>query len=194
MTSTNPLGDSLLGGVSHIVDRTWKSLLGIGLVSIILGIIVLAWPGKSLIVVAVLFGIYLLISGIFQIVATFGAPDATGWWRFLTFVSGALSIILGIIAVRNIGESLILLAIWIGIGWIFRGVSGISLYAGSPGMPGRVAGIILSIITVIAGIILIVSPIESIATLAWVAGILLIVVGIFEVIDAFTLKGAASKS
>ncbi|AVL99994.1 hypothetical protein C6V83_06655 [Gordonia iterans] len=194
MTSGNSLGSTLLDGVDHIVDRTWKSLLGIGIVSIILGIIVLVWPGKTLAVVAILFGIYLVISGIFQVIATFGAPDASGWWRFLTFVSGALSFILGIFALRNIGESLILLAIWIGISWIFRGIAGFSLYVGSAGLPGRAAGILLSIVTVVAGVILIVSPVTSIATLALVTGILLIVVGVVEVIDAFTLKSSAPTS
>ncbi len=127
-------------------------------------------------------------------IATFGAPDASGWWRFLTFVSGALSFILGIFALRNIGESLILLAIWIGISWIFRGIAGFSLYVGSAGLPGRAAGILLSIVTVVAGVILIVSPVTSIATLALVTGILLIVVGVVEVIDAFTLKSSAPTS
>ncbi|MEZ5210567.1 MULTISPECIES: HdeD family acid-resistance protein [unclassified Gordonia (in: high G+C Gram-positive bacteria)] len=193
MTTNNPVGAAVLGGVSDIVDRTWKSLLGIGIASIVLGIIVLVWPGKTLVVVAVLFGIYLLISGIFQVIATFGVPDADGWWRLLTFVSGTLSVILGVIALRHLGSSLALLAIWIGITWIFRGFSNLSLFAGSPGVPGRVAGIILSIITVIAGIILIVSPLTSIATLALVSGILLVVVGVFEVIDAFSLRSSANN-
>ena len=186
MTTNNPVGAAVLGGVSDIVDRTWKSLLGIGIASIVLGIIVLVWPGKTLVVVAVLFGI-------FQVIATFGVPDADGWWRLLTFVSGTLSVILGVIALRHLGSSLALLAIWIGITWIFRGFSNLSLFAGSPGVPGRVAGIILSIITVIAGIILIVSPLTSIATLALVSGILLVVVGVFEVIDAFSLRSSANN-
>ncbi len=189
MTTNNPL----LAGVGDVVDRTWKSLLAIGLVSIIMGLIVLFWPGPTLFVVAILFAIYLIISGLFLVVSTFGAADHTGWWRLLSFVAGVLSIILGVIAIRNPAESIILLAIWIGIAWIFRGVGGLSWYSSAPDLPGRGAGIFLALVTLIAGIVLIVWPASSIGTLVWVAGILLIVVGVVEVIDAFSLKSSAAK-
>lgn len=189
MTSNSPL----LSGVGDIVDRTWKSLLAVGIVSIIMGLIVLFWPGPTLVVVAVLFAIYLIISGIFLVVATFGAPDHSGWWRLLSFVAGVLSIILGVIAIRNPVESIILLAIWIGVAWIFRGVANLSLYSSTTELPGRGIGIFLAIITLLAGIILIVWPASSIGTLVWVSGILLIVVGIFEVVDAFSLKSSANQ-
>lgn len=189
MTTNNPL----LAGAADIVDRTWKSLLAIGIVSIVMGLIVLFWPGPTLFVVAILFAIYLIISGLFLVVSTFGAADHSGWWRLLSFVAGVLSIILGVIAIRNPAESIILLAIWIGIAWIFRGVGSISWYSSSPELPGRGAGIFLGVVTLIAGIVLIVWPATSIGTLVWVAGILLIVVGVFEVIDAFSLKSSAAK-
>ena len=191
-----PLGDSdFAGAVGHVVDRTWKSLLGIGVVSVILGIVVLAWPGPTLLAVAVLFGVYLLMSGVFQVAATFGVPAAGGWWRFLTFVSGALSLVLGFIAIGNPGDSLVLLAIWIGIGWIFRGVTGAGLYMDeATGLPGRGLGIFLSIVTVVAGAILVIWPIQSIGTLTLVAGISLITVGVVEIVDAFMLKSRAGTS
>ncbi|MGW7658582.1 DUF308 domain-containing protein, partial [Streptomyces tendae] len=45
-------------------NTTWQVLVTAGLVAIALGIMVLAWPGPSLVVIGVLFGAYLLISGI----------------------------------------------------------------------------------------------------------------------------------
>jgi uncharacterized membrane protein HdeD (DUF308 family) len=41
----------------------------------------------------------------------------------LLFVSGAASLILAVLAFRHFGDAVLLLAIWIGIGFIFRGVA-----------------------------------------------------------------------
>lgn len=139
--------------------------------------------------VAILFGIYLLISGIFQVAATFGVQHTHGWWRVLSFLSGAISILLAFVAFRNIETAVILLALWVGIGWIFRGVTELSVFMDSAsGLPGRGWGIFLGIVTVIAGGILIIWPISSVATLTVVSGIMLVVVGAVEIVHAFMLR------
>lgn len=193
MAFNDPL-NSAQAAVTEIAHRTWQSLLGIGVASLILGIIVLVWPGVSLFTVAVLFGVYLLVSGIFQIAATFGVQAASGWWRLLTFVSGVISVGLAFIAFRNIGTSVLLLAIWIGISWLFRGCAQLAVGFDSPsGTPGRGWSIFLAIITIIAGGILIISPIESITTLVWVSGIMLVVVGVMEIVNSFVLRSQMKK-
>ncbi|MGB3697707.1 MAG: HdeD family acid-resistance protein [Gordonia sp. (in: high G+C Gram-positive bacteria)] len=192
---SDPLGEAAVNAAKEIAHRTWQSLLGIGIASVILGVIVLLWPGATLLVVAILFGIYLLISGIFQIAATFGVQHAHGWWRFLSFVSGAISILLAFVAFRNIESAVILLAIWVGIGWIFRGVTELSVFMDSAsGLPGRGWGIFTGVVTVVAGGILIIWPISSIATLTVVSGIMLVVVGIVEVVNAFTLRSQVHRA
>ncbi|EGD57132.1 HdeD family acid-resistance protein [Gordonia neofelifaecis] len=189
MVINDPLDEAARDAVKELASRTWQSLLGIGIASAILGIIVLIWPGATLLVVSILFGIYLLISGIFQIAATFGVRESHGWWRVLSFVTGALSILLAFVAFRNIESAVILLAIWVGISWIFRGVAELSVFMDSAsGLPGRGWGIFLAIVTVVAGGILIIWPISSVATLTVVAGIMLVVVGVVEIIEAFALR------
>ena len=188
MALNNPL-EGAAGAVHEIATRTWQSLLGIGVASVILGVIVLLMPGAALFTVAVLFGVYLLISGVFQVASTFGVRHAHGWWRVLTFVSGAVSILLAFVCFRNIASAVILLAIWVGIGWIFRGVAEVTIFSDlASGLPGRGWGIFTGVVTVIAGGILIIWPISSIATLTVVTGVMLVVVGFVEVANAFALK------
>ncbi|MBM7367005.1 HdeD family acid-resistance protein [Gordonia hydrophobica] len=188
MAVNNPLSGAP-EAVQEIAHRTWQSLLGIGIASVILGIIVLLMPGAALFTIAILFGVYLLLSGIFQIASTFGVQHSHGWWRLLTFVSGAISIMLAFVAFRNLGTAVILLAIWVGIGWIFRGVAELSVFMdATSGLPGRGWGIFTGIVTVIGGGILIIWPISSIATLTVVSGIMLVVVGVVEVVNAFALR------
>ena len=64
----------------------------------------------------------LVASGIAQVILAFGLT-VSGGYRVLLFITGALSLILGVLAFRHFGQgyAVLLLAIWIGVGFIFRG-------------------------------------------------------------------------
>ncbi|MBV8292269.1 MAG: HdeD family acid-resistance protein, partial [Mycobacterium sp.] len=47
-----------------LVQRLWMSMIIFGLTAVILGVVILVWPGKSILVAAVLFGVYLVLSGV----------------------------------------------------------------------------------------------------------------------------------
>ena len=66
-------------------------LLLTGVSAVALGVVVLVWPGKTLFVAGVLFGIYLVVSGIGYMFAAFGS-HAGAAMRVLTFVGGAISV------------------------------------------------------------------------------------------------------
>ena len=53
-------------------QAAWQALMLLGLAAIAVGVIALVWPGRTLLVLGVLFGVYLLISGVMEIVAAFG--------------------------------------------------------------------------------------------------------------------------
>jgi uncharacterized membrane protein HdeD (DUF308 family) len=155
---------------------TWPLMPVAGVAAIVLGVLVLVWPGPTLLVVGVLFGIYLLVTGAFQLFEAF-APHIPGGLRALSLVSGALSVLLGLICFRGPAESLLLLAIWIGFGWLLRGTMEIA--TGITARRGML--VFLGAVTLIAGIVLIVSPFSSLIALTLVAGIWLIVVGVVEI-------------
>lgn len=50
------------------IGRSWWLLLLGGLISVGVGVIALVWPAVTIVVVAILFAIYLIISGIFEII------------------------------------------------------------------------------------------------------------------------------
>src|SRR5689334_15340476 len=65
-------------GPLHALSKAaWQVVLGTGIASLILGVLVLVWPSASLLAAGVLFGLYLVISGIFQLAAAFGTHMAT---------------------------------------------------------------------------------------------------------------------
>ncbi|AWW38743.1 MULTISPECIES: HdeD family acid-resistance protein [Streptomyces] len=180
-------------GPLHLISRAaWQAVLVTGLVSLVLGILVLAWPETSLRVAGVLFGLYLLLSGVLQLVAAFGTHKTTAL-RVLAFVSGALSILLGLFCFRGAMQSILLLALWIGIGWLFRGITQTLAAASDPGVPARGWQILLGVVTALAGVVLIVSPFESVAVLTVVGGCWLVAVGVVELITAIRIRGRARQ-
>ncbi|MEU6163048.1 HdeD family acid-resistance protein [Streptomyces tanashiensis] len=178
------------GPLGMLAGFAWQALLVAGLVSLVLGVLVLAWPEATLTVVGVLFGLYLLFSGVVQLVAAFGT-HATTALRVMAFISGALSILLGLFCFRGATQSILLLALWIGIGWLFRGIMQTVAAASDPAMPARGWQIFLGIVSALAGIVLIVSPLESAAVLTVLGGIWLLVVGATEIITAFMVRSRA---
>jgi uncharacterized membrane protein HdeD (DUF308 family) len=178
--------------VPSLLPHLWKWTLATGVLAVILGVLVLLRPAAAIIVTAIFFGAYLLITGIWQVVLDFSLRSSTGG-RILLFVSGAAALILAVLCFVNLQNSIQLLAIWIGVGFIFRGVATAMSAIGDPALPGRIWEIIVGIVSVIAGIIMFVAPIEGLVALTQVTGIILIVVGVFEIVSAFGIRSDAKK-
>jgi uncharacterized membrane protein HdeD (DUF308 family) len=182
--------------VPSLLPHLWKSTLVSGILSLILGVLVLAWPGKSVLAAAVAFGVYLLITGIAQVVFAFSLHVSAGS-RVLLFISGAASLILAVLAFRHFGHddalAVLLLAIWIGIGFIFRGVATTISAISDPALPGRGWSIFVGAITLLAGIVVLAEPFPSIITLAIVVGVWFVVIGVFEIVSSFGVRKASKE-
>jgi uncharacterized membrane protein HdeD (DUF308 family) len=180
---------------SLVGQRLWKWKLVAGLLTIVLGAIVLAWPGPSILVASTLFGVYLLLSGLVELVMAFALPRSAAT-RVLLFISGALSLVLAILSFRHFGDgyAVLLLSLWIGIGFIFQGVSGVAAGVGESDLPGRGWYIVAGIISVLAGPVVLVWPFDSIAVLTLAAGIWLVIIGITQIIQAFQTRKAANTA
>ena len=172
-----------------MLQHLWKSTLLSGILAVILGVLVLAWPGETIVVAAIFFGAYLLVTGFAQVIFAFSLHVSAGG-RVLLFLSGAASLILAILCFRSLQNSILLLAIWIGVGFIFRGVATAVSAISDPTLPGRGWEIFIGVITLIAGVVVLASPFESIATLTFVVGIWLVVIGVFEAVSAFGIRKA----
>jgi uncharacterized membrane protein HdeD (DUF308 family) len=180
-------------GPLHALSRAaWQIVLVTGIGSLVLGVLVLVWPGASLLAAGVLFGLYLLYSGVLQLVSAFGTHRATSL-RVLAFISGALSILLGLLCFRGPMQSILLLALWIGIGWLIRGITQTLAAVHDSRMPARGWQIFLGILTFVAGVVLIDSPFESVAVLTLVGGVWLVAVGVVEVVTALRIRGRARE-
>ena len=168
--------------------RSWWLLLFLGVISLAVGVIALVWPGRTIVVVAILLAVWLIISGVFQLIRSF-SHGLSGGLRALLIITGIISIILGLFMFRGAFQAVEVLSIFIGIAFLFRGFG--SIFLGAEDKSGRGWNLIGGIIMIIGGIVVLVWPGISLEILALIIGIWLIIIGIFEIITSFSLKSAA---
>jgi uncharacterized membrane protein HdeD (DUF308 family) len=179
---------------AQFVHRIWSSAVVSGILAVILGVVILVWPGPSILVTSGVFGAYLVISGVAMVVMGFSFP-APAASRFLSVISGVASVVLGILAFKHFDEgyAVLLLAIWVGVGFIIRGVTVLATAIADKQFPGRGWAIFFGSVSVLAGFVVLAYPFDSIVTLALVVGIWLVVLGVTEIISGFGMRSDAKK-
>jgi len=168
-------------------------MMTFGVISLLAGVAVLAWPGRTLIVVAVLFGIQLVVTGIFRFVAAFASEDLTGGTRVLLAVLGVLSLVIGLYAVRHVPVTLLALALLLGIYWIINGVVELFMALSAREVPGRGWTGVMGALSVVAGLLVLVYPAISLLTLVIVLSVWLLVLGVMEITLAFRARSAGHR-
>ncbi len=151
----------------------------IGCASIGAGVVLLVWPDKSVRITDLLLGIALLLTAAWQFTVAFRAR-IRGWLKALEFLSALLSVLLALWCMRS-DDSVALLAMWIGMAWMIRGIVQAIVASWSADLPrsGRREGYGLA--TLLAGLIVLIWPIDTIAALSILVGVCLILLGVMEI-------------
>ena len=180
---------------SLLEQKLWKWKLVAGLLTVVMGGIVLAWPGPTILVASTLFGVYLLLTGFTELFLAFTLPWSAAT-RVLLFISGALSLVLAVLSFRHFGDAyaILLLSIWIGIGFIFQGVSEVAVSINEQKLSGRGWYAVLGVISVIAGFVVLAWPFDSIIVLVLVTGVWLVVMGVVQIVQAFQIRKDAKTA
>lgn len=187
--TTPPENRDVADTMAVVGGSTWW-WVAYGVLTVIAGIVAVAWPASTALVLAVIFGVQLFVLGIFRIVAAFAVPDTSTGTKVVGVLVGILSILAGIISLRSPVGTVVFLAIVVGAFWLVNGILELVAGIAARGEPGRVWAIVGGIVGIIAGIFVLSSPVISAVTLAWVLGIMLIVHGAMAIAAAF----AASRS
>ncbi|QEO12997.1 hypothetical protein FLP10_00130 [Agromyces intestinalis] len=174
--------------LSKSTVNTIRATLGIaGVVALIIGILITFWPKNSIVVLTVILGIYFLVAGIAYLGLGIFSRGISGGSRALDIIVGLLFLIAGFIVVFNATSSAVIigifLGVFIGIVWIVEGVVAL-VQSGDAASRGW--AIFFGILSVVAGLIVLFSPLWGAVVLFWLAGISLIVLGIVQIIRAFT--------
>jgi uncharacterized membrane protein HdeD (DUF308 family) len=115
------VGQLLLGGGLEVPWR-WFAYAG-GVLAIVAGIAAFAWPGLTLVVLAVITAWAFVINGLVRLVSTLAQAKRDLWW--LGLVIGAAELLLGLWAIGSPGREVLLLVNLIGIFLVVTGVDSI---------------------------------------------------------------------
>jgi uncharacterized membrane protein HdeD (DUF308 family) len=186
--ATAPLREALTSA-DDLFKRAWWAIAFRGVLAIVLGILMLAWPGITLSVFVALLGVYMFFDGIFALVATFHAgQEGRSWWPYL--LEGILSIGVGLLAFARPTTMALAVLILIAVRSIIVGVvelgTGFSIRRSTTSSPwllwlGGLASIAF-------GVLLLARPGAGLLALVWIAGIYMIVFGLMLDTEAFRLR------
>ena len=177
MSTSSTTSASIFPSLTGLLRVHRGALIAVAILGLVLGILALVWPGASLITVAVIFGAYLLASGIFRIVAAFTAPLLTTGQRWLTALLGVVVVIAGYLALSNLFTSLLAIGLLIGIAWISEGILDISAAVGGALKPAWL-GWVSGVLSIIAGIVCFFLPGVAVHVFITIGAFLLIFVSL----------------
>ena len=174
------------------IGRHWAWGLAFGVITVAAGICALVWPGITLLATAVIFGVQLVIGGVYRLVTAFSSEDASGGTSVLLVLLGVLSLIIGLYALRHVLLTIVALALLLGIFWIATGVIEVFTALSYAGASGRAWRVVMGLISVIAGIILLAIPaISLLLLLVFLISAWLLLFGVMEISLALRLRSAA---
>jgi uncharacterized membrane protein HdeD (DUF308 family) len=157
-------------------------LLAVSIIGIILGLIGLLFPTTGMLFVAIVFGIFLVASGIFRINAALLTHSLPAGIRWLSGLLGLIIVAAGVICLAHPFRTIIVLAYLVGIGWIAAGISDVMAAVQGSVRP-RWFGWVSGLVAIIAGIVMFVLPAAGAVSLLLIGSILLLVVSVASLLS-----------
>ena len=172
-----------------LLTAAWKLLLLRGVIGIVLGIILVAWPQATIVVLMVLVGIWALIDGIGLAAQVFDKGAGTGQ-RVLFGVMALVALVVAMVAIFNPDKaaSVItwLVGIWLLVRGLFELVGAFSSTVATP----RWLLVLGALLDLVLGWLFVTHPGQSAKGIAVLIGILAIAWGVVFVVLALAARSA----
>jgi uncharacterized membrane protein HdeD (DUF308 family) len=168
------------------VVRPLLLILGIG--SLVAGILLLVWPDRTLLVVALVLGIYLVAYGVLHTARAFTTPGLLSMERAVPATLGLLAVAAGVVVLTRPEASVRGVAIAAGVYMIVDGLGG--AVSAVREQRARLVDWLLAIASIAAGIIVIVWPDVTVTVVAVVLGISLTIRGGLLLLASFLMRGS----
>ena len=170
---------------SNVISKNWYMLLLKGIIMILLAILIFMSPGAALLTYALWIGIGFMVAGFFRLIQGFQAKGVVDSWGWIV-LEGVLDIVLGFVLMAHPGLTAAMLPFFIGFWASFYGFY--LIVDAFSGDGSAFMKIIVGILIVILGFAIMFNPVMMGLTMAVWIGILLLIVGIYNVIASFSLK------
>lgn len=173
--------------MSPVAKQLWGLGIAAGVVSILFGILALFWPGLTVALFILMFGVFVLVWGIIGLIVSLSSISTDKFW-WLELIFSLLAIGLAVYLLRNPVEAAKIFVFFIGITFLVRGVVDIleGLFDSARKGSRRVLAIVLGLIGITAGIITLSYPVTAGLAVVWVIGLYAVLYG--SLLIAFSFK------
>jgi uncharacterized membrane protein HdeD (DUF308 family) len=176
------------------LTKNWWALALRGIAAIVFGILTLVLPGVTLAALILLFGVYALVEGVFNVVAAIrGRGDGPPWWALV--LEGLVSIAAGIVAILVPGLTalalLYMIAAWAVVTGVLEIVAAVRLRRQ---ITGELWLALNGVLSIVFGALTFLVPGAGALSLAWLIGAYAVLFGVLLLGLAFRLRGRGAKS
>ena len=186
-------GPARLDAMSAVLARNWWLVALRGLLAILFGVIAFVAPGAFVLSLVLFFAAYMLVDGVFGIIAAVRAAQRHDRWGFL-LLEGLLDIVVGVAAflvpAAAVWAFVLLVAAWalVSGGLMIAAAFRLHLHYGRwwLGLGG--------VVSVLFGIALLINPGMSALVLTWWLGAYAVVFGVLLMILGFRLRARHAET
>ena len=176
--------------MQHLIKNFRTMFLFRGLAAVLFGALTLAWPGISLTVLVLLFGIFAVVSGITAMVAALRSREEQHWGVLL--FEGILGVLAGSVALAWPGITalafLFLIAGWALLTGVLEMVAPLTF----PMSFGRgLLSVLSGTVSIVFGVLIAAQPAAGLLAVAWLIGVYAIITGIMHIVVYFEARSAA---
>ena len=172
-----------------VLTQKWWAVALRGILAIVFGIVALVFPGATLVSLAVMFGAYAFVSGVFTIVAAFGHRRREASWYVL---DGTIGIAVGLATFLFPGMAaqalVLLIGLWAILTGIFEVIAGFELPIKRDWLL-----VIAGIASIVFGVLVFVYPATGALAITWLIGIYALVFGVTMLVFGIRLRGMQGK-
>jgi uncharacterized membrane protein HdeD (DUF308 family) len=169
-------------GVSMVPHRPWPQVI-LGVLAIGIGIAAFAWPSATVHVVGVLFGLNLLITGSVRAVLLLFVPGYPVLHRVLGIVFGVFTAVVGLLCLRTITTSLVVLLTVVAIGWLLDGLVELSQAISARNQPGTSVRAATGMAMILGAFAILIWPKLGLGAFIAIGATVLVFVGIGQLIS-----------
>jgi len=169
------------------LELSWKMLVLRGAIGAAFGLMLLVWPGKSLVVLAILWGIWALLDGLGTGLHVFakGIPPGA---RFLAALLGLVSVIAAIVAITTPTFAVTAITWVLGLWLIARGIAELLAAFSITEAKGKFLLVISGGIDIAIGVLFMANPGRSALAMAFLLGLLALIWGLVLVAAGLALR------
>jgi uncharacterized membrane protein HdeD (DUF308 family) len=165
-------------------------MIAAGAISIIAGLLAIAYPDITLLVLAIFTGVNLIVLGGVSLADTFRSDH--GGSRALSAILGVLGLISGLVVLRRPGETLLVLVLVIGIWLVVSGA--VQFFRAFEDLEDRALRLMIAVSEIVLGALLLCLPDVSLHTVAVLAGISFLLRGALAVYAGWQLRKAGHSA